>query len=473
MDIQKKFPLNCVSSQGSYHNVYSPNDNALLSKVQYLAKEDLTQLKKVIQKSQDKVISLSSKKRSEYLQKISQSILEKKSWWARLIAIDGGKPLKDALVEVERASKTFSLAAKQALSEEKEYFDFNENEGVSFLEPIGAVFAISAFNHPLNLMAHQFGCALASGNTTLFKSSPSTTLCAHYLELLLKELNIPPEVFLCINCENELIDEILKFEFIEFVTFIGAEKIGWQLREKVCPGVRLNLEHGGMASSIITSSANLETALNKTLKSCFYHAGQVCISTQHLFIHQNLYEDFKLQFCGKVKNLKVDNALNPETDLGPLIHEGHFKRISELIQDALQNKAQLLCGGEGQTQDGFYYQPTVIENLSENARLNHEEAFGPVVCLHSYRNEEIVLQRLQKSPYHFSHSIFTEDVRLANELIGKVPSMVVAINEGTAKRYDEMPFGGHRHSGLGLGGIKYLVKEMSRTKLVISPKQFL
>ena len=95
------------------------------------------------------------------------------------------------------------------------------------------------------------------------------------------------------------------------------------------------------------------------------------------------------------------------------------------------------------------------------------------MCLHSYRNEEIVLQRLQKSPYHFSHSIFTEDVRLANELIGKVPSMVVAINEGTAKRYDEMPFGGHRHSGLGLGGIKYLVKEMSRTKLVISPKQFL
>jgi len=472
IELPTNFPLRFTQSSGSYKELNSPNDQNLLSRIQYATKQDIEFLLAKLPTAQSKIESIPGFVRSQILKKAASLILDKQEFFSKLIATEGGKPLKDARIEVERAVHTLNLCAEEALRIGGEVLPMERNRfGLNHFsytqhEPIGPVLAISAFNHPLNLISHQVGCALASGNIIALKPAPSTPLTAYYFEDALKEAGLPEDILFIVQAEIPEIEQLISSSHIAYVTFIGSAKVGWNLQKIIAPGTRLNLEHGGIAPAIVRADAVLETASAALVKGSFYHAGQVCISTQRIFVQKSIYSKFKDLFIKKTKQLKTGDATSESTDVGPLIRVDEVRRIQAWIEEALNSGATLLCGNE-KLADGQYLTPTVLENVPHSAKLMCEEAFGPVVCIESYEDEDSLIDYLNESKYSFEACLFTQEINSSLHFAKKIKTMTMVINDHNAYRVDWMPFAGYRQSGLGMGGVKYMINEMVQLKQVI------
>jgi acyl-CoA reductase-like NAD-dependent aldehyde dehydrogenase len=472
IELPKNFPLRFTQSNGAYKELNSPNNQNLLSKIQYATKHDIDFLLTKLSTGQLKTESMPGFERSQILKKASSLILDKQEFFSKLIATEGGKPLQDARIEVERAVHTLNLCAEEALRIGGEVLPMERNRfGLNHFsytqhEPIGPVLAISAFNHPLNLISHQVGCALASGNSVVLKPAPSTPLTAYYFEDVLKEAGLPEDILFIVQAEIPEIQMLISSPHIAYVTFIGSAKVGWNLQKLIAPGTRLNLEHGGIAPAIVRDDAILEIAASALVKGSFYHAGQVCISTQRIFVHKNIYSKFKELFIKKTEQLKTGDATLESTDVGPLIRIDEVKRIQEWIEEALNLGATLLSGNE-RLANGHFLKPTILENVPHSTKLMCEEVFGPVVCIESYENEDSLIDYLNSSNYSFEACLFTQDINSSLYFAKKIKTMTMVINDHNAYRVDWMPFAGYRQSGLGMGGVKYMMNEMVQLKQVI------
>jgi acyl-CoA reductase-like NAD-dependent aldehyde dehydrogenase len=254
----------------------------------------------------------------------------------------------------------------------------------------------------------------------------------------------------------------------QFVSFIGSAKVGWDLRTRLAPGTRLALEHGGQAPALVWDDADLTKAIPALLRGAFYHAGQVCISTQKIYVHQNIWDAFCVAFVGSAKTLVVGDARDEHTDIGPLIRPAEKIRLQEWVSEARSLGANILLGD---TQDrGIYHMgPTILSHVPHSAKIWREEAFGPVVCLEVFSETESIWQELRENPFQFEAAIFTQDPVRIDEGIKNIAAMTVVVNDHTAWRVDAMPFGGHRQSGLGMGGVRYSVEEQTRLKQIILP----
>ncbi|MBY0518200.1 MAG: aldehyde dehydrogenase family protein [Bacteriovoracaceae bacterium] len=450
----------------------SPNDGQLLGTVEQITSQDVKFITTEILKGQKIQSTTAPHQRSMWLTSISKKIIENKEMLSLLIATEGGKPIKDARVEVERAALTFSLcaeAARSLTSPPTAIHQAASGDGkISFTlrEPIGPVLALSAFNHPLNLLAHQVGSALAAGCSVVFKPSPTTPYCGEWLADTLQEIGVPLNVAMICHAEVPQIEELIANPTFAYVSFIGAAKIGWSLRSKLAPGTRLALEHGGQAPAIVWDDADIDRAVNCLIKGSFYHAGQVCISTQKIFVHQKIWEKFTTAFVLKAKNLKVMDARKDESDIGPLIRESEKKRILSWIEEAKKSGAKVLLE-DSKDLGANFLGATILSHVSHENKIWKEEVFGPVVCLESFENLDSIYEDLSNNPYHFEAAVFTQNLNHSLEAIKKLPAMTVVVNDHTAWRVDAMPFGGHKLSGLGMGGVQWAIEEQTRLKQVI------
>lgn len=472
-EINQRYPLLFTKSNGKYQELHSPNDLKTISNIQLATTEDVTLLMNELRTFQKNFQKISKLEIACALKHIATRILEEKESFAHLIATEGGKPLKDALIEVERASLTFTLCAEEATRIHGEMIPMERSSAAlgkiafTMKEPIGPVLAISAFNHPLNLLAHQVGCALASGCVVVLKPSPGTPLNAYQLKRLFLETNLPSEVLTIVPCDIPEIEQMVANKVFGYVSFIGSAKVGWSLRSKLAPGTRLALEHGGIAPAIVCSDADIERSVKSLIKGAFYHAGQVCISTQRIFIHKNIQETFVRHFIEEVKKLKTQSATLPDTDVGPLIRPSEVVRIKSWIKEAVNFGAKLLVGNSSAGEHHQFLHPTVLFNVSEKSKLMNEEVFGPVVCINEFEDLDKLMESLNDTELIFESSIFTYDMSVFMKAVKTIPAMSLVINEHTAFRVDWMPFGGHKASGLGMGGVKYSIEEMTRTKQII------
>ncbi len=468
-----QFPINFKESQGDYRPLLSPNDQRLITEVQFAKPEDIDWLLTHLKNSQQKMNTLKAYERSTILRKTAEQIklnAEKLTW---LIATEGGKPLADAKVEVARAQNTFEICAEETLRLGGEQIPMERTAaGVGHLTfttrtPIGPVLAISAFNHPLNLLAHQVGCAIAAGCPVVIKPSPNTPLCAFKLEKYLIAAGLPSECCYVVNAEIPEIEKMVSSLEFSYVSFIGAARIGWSLRKILAPGSRLALEHGGQAPAIVTEDADLAKAIPALLKGSFYHAGQACISTQRIFVHESRYKSFLTQFIEETKKLKTADARDENTQVGPLIRPQEARRVLEWIHEAIQAGAKLECGAEKIELGEQYLTPAILSEVPRDVRLMTEEVFGPVVCVNSYSDEEELIHYLNTNDYIFESCVFTESLTTSMRLTQKLQAMTIVVNNHSAYRVDWMPFGGHKLSGLGMGGVKYSIEEMTRLKQII------
>ena len=415
---------------------------------------------------------LSPEKRAQILEALSQGIRERAEFLAELIAKEGGKPLLDARVEVARAATTVQLCAKAALEMgQLAEVDLGTTSAVggrratSRREPIGPVLAISAFNHPLNLIAHQAGSAIAAGCPFILKPALETPLCAEWFKNKLLELGWPSDLIRFSVAENSQVEIWARDPRVRFISFIGSARVGWHLRSVAAPGTRLALEHGGSAPVVVDDSADLETAIPQLIKGAFYHAGQVCVSVQRIYYAKNLEPEFLKRFTEAVDRLRVGDPLLEKTDVGPLIRARELTRLKEWIGEAVAQGAELLRGGAALANQCF--QPTVLWKAPQNAKVIQEEVFGPLVSLMPFGDLDEAIELANGVPWEFQAGIFSKKEDRVQKAIEGLRASAVLVNSATTFRTDAMPFGGRGPSGLGVGGIPYSVIEMTQDKLIV------
>ncbi len=461
-------------SEKNFIEVTSPSTGAALKKIPC----DSTQsIEKKIEACHDcynqQAPSLNIAARIKILEDVVAFMQQDYHELALLIASEGGKPLRDAYVETDRAKFGVKLAISHLMSHGitatplNTYSSSTRHEMTTTHAAIGPVIAVSAFNHPLNLVTHQIVSAFAAGCPCIIKPAADTPISCIRLVQLFEKAGLPPGwLDFIITEDNALAEKVVTDPRFAFFSFIGSAKVGWYLRSKLPPGTRCALEHGGIAPAFVDESADIHSAVKSLVSGAFYHAGQVCVSTQRIFIEQSVFQDFQEAFCRQVEELVVGNATNYGTQVGPLIRKREVDRIHDWVENAKMLGGNILIGGNPLSNQ--FYSPTVISNAPANAIINQQEAFGPVCSLMPYTDLDIQIQALNKEDYSFHSAVFSDSNHTIQRIYSGLQTGCLMVNEHTAFRHDAMTFAGLKQSGLGAGGMPKSIHHMQVEKLKIT-----
>ena len=413
--------------------------------------------------------------RGHSLLRAAEIVLSQKQGLADLIAWEGGKPLKDSIAEVERAAVTLRLCAEEAARLHGEQVPMHGTAAgqakisFSWRRPMLPQLAISAFNHPINLIAHQLGPALALGLPIVVKPALETPLSALVLEQILREAGLPADLFEVVVCEHAQAEWMARHPELQFLSFIGSAKVGWYLRSVAAAGVRVALEHGGTAPLVIAESADIKRLMPQLIKGGFYHSGQVCVSTQNVYIVKSRLSNFLEYLRPAVNRLRVGDPRHSETDCGPLIRSRDVERIDQWVREAVERGAELVTGGKTVGTQG--YAPTVLLNPDPSLRVVRDEVFGPVINVMVVESIDEAIQKNNASPWRFQAALWSNDINEALRYARRLDCKHCLINDSTAFRVDSMPFGGLGPSGLGTGGIYHAMREMTDECMVTFSSQ--
>ena len=405
------------------------------------------------------------------LRRLASLMEDERDRLSRLIAQEGGKPLTDAIIETSRAIDGVRNAAEELRAFAGRAIPMGVTAAstgrwaFTMKEPIGVVVAISAFNHPLNLIVHQVAPAIATGCPVIVKPAAATPLCCHEFVRLAHEAGLAEswcQTF--VTDDNVLAERLATDPRVAFLSFIGSARVGWHLRSRLAPGTRCALEHGGAAPAIVDRSADLGQVIEPMAKGGYYHAGQVCVSTQRIFVQADVQAEFVERFAARVAALRVGDPLSIDTEVGPLIHPREAERIESWIAEAAAGGARIL-GGERLSATTL--RPAVVVEPPEHAKLSREEVFGPVTCVYGFTKLDDAIARANSLPVAFQASIFTRDIGPALRAAERLDASAVMVNDHTAFRTDWMPFAGRRQSGYGIGGIPWSMREMTQEKMVV------
>ncbi|KFF02925.1 aldehyde dehydrogenase family protein [Flavobacterium reichenbachii] len=449
-----------------------PYDQSLVKELPLINKNDIENILITAQNLfNDQSNWIPAFKRIEILEKAASIMNDRSEELIHIAISEGGKPYKDSKAEILRAIKGVKLAAEHISQLKGEQIPMGLTEAsvnrIAFTskEPIGVVAAVSAFNHPLNLAVHQIATAVAAGCPVIFKPSSNTPLSGLALAEILKEAGLPEGWLQVVLCDNETAELLVTDSRIHFFSFIGSAKVGWSLKSKLAPGTRSALEHGGAAPVIVESDADFSEMIPDLVKGGFYHAGQVCVSVQKVYVNEEICDRFVEQFSEAVNKLIVGNPFDEKTDVGSLITPKEVNRVEEWVNEAIEEGAKLITGGKRISDTTF--QPTVLFNPSEDSKVSTNEIFGPVVCIYPFANREEAIKKANALEVHFQAAVFTKNIDIALDTTKKLNATAVMVNDNTAFRVDWMPFGGRDASGLGMGGISYTINDMTREKLFV------
>lgn len=452
--------------------VFSPYDQSKIGEVKkHSLEEVMTMLETAYSLFHNRERHLKSHQRIEVLNNLINLLKEEQKNLALLIAKEGGKPLVDSSFESIRAvsgvssaiAEIHNLGGKEIPMELTPASD--NRMAFTTKEPVGVVVAISAFNHPLNLLIHQIVPAIAAGCPIIIKPASTTPLtCLRFVELLHKA-GLPKEYCQAAICDPKIATTLATDSRVAFLNFIGSGAVGWELSKKLSPGTHYVLEHGGVAPVIVDEQVDITKIIPKLAKGGFYHAGQVCVSTQRIYIHKNIAEEFTKNFAKYVETLKVGDPTHEDTDIGPLIATKEVDRIESWVNEAVAQGATLITGGKRLSDTT--YAATILYDPPISTKLSQEEAFGPVVCIYPYQDRLEAIERANALPYTFQAAVFTDNINLAMDTVKRLYATSVMVNDHTAYRADWMPFGGRRSSGFGTGGIVDAIHDLSQDKLMI------
>jgi acyl-CoA reductase-like NAD-dependent aldehyde dehydrogenase len=333
-------------------------------------------------------------------------------------------------------------------------------------EPVGVVVAVSAFNHPLNLIVHQVAAAVAAGCPVIVKPAEDTPLsCLRFVQIL-RRAGLPPAWCQALmTIDNPTAEQLVTDARVAFFSFIGSARVGWMLRSKLAPGTRCALEHGGVAPVILTDDFDRELACAAILKGGFYHAGQVCVSVQRVYAPRRIAREFAADLAGRAAGLTVGDPTDPDTDVGPLIRPSEVQRVHDWVLEAVDGGGELLVGGD--PLGASCYPCTVVFDPSVDAKVSTAEIFGPVICVYPYDDLGDAIDAANSLPFAFQAAVFSRDIDVALRVYRRLDASAVMVNDHTAFRVDGMPFAGLRNSGLGVGGIPHTIADMQIEKMMV------
>jgi acyl-CoA reductase-like NAD-dependent aldehyde dehydrogenase len=412
---------------------------------------------------------LTPSQRHRLLRAVSEAIRRDAETLALTIAREGGKPLRDARVEVARAATTFELSAEEARRIGGEVVPIAGAEGAenrmafTVRMPVGVVAAISPFNFPLNLVAHKVGPAIAAGNTVVLKPSPLTPITAYLLCRLLAEAGAPPGLVNLVHGDTDVGEALTQDPRVDFFSFTGSPAVG--ARIKAAAGLRRTLlELGSNSANIVHEDADLATAAELLSRRAFANAGQVCISPQRLLVHRKVAEPFLDAFLTVTRGLKVGDPTDPETDIGPMISEEAARRAMAWIEEAVAAGAELLLAPR---REGAVLTPAVLTRVRPEMKVVCEEAFAPLVTVQTYETVDEAIALANDSKYGLQAGVFTRDLGVAMRFVNGLVVGGVIVNDTSSYRADLMPYGGVKMSGNGREGPRYAVEEMTELKTVV------
>ncbi|MFW6129416.1 MAG: aldehyde dehydrogenase family protein [Candidatus Aminicenantaceae bacterium] len=452
----------------NHKEIKNPFDQSLIGKIYFANKSQMENAITAASKTFSKTKKLSSYERGAALEYTSQTINKRREELARSITVASGKPIKSSLGEVDRAVNTFKIASEEAKRINGEIIPLDlspqtqDRWGLVRRFPVGVIGAITPFNFPLNLVAHKIAPAMASGNTVILRPSSQVSITAILLGEIINETSYPAGGINVVPCGYKVAENLISSDKVKMLTFTGSPSIGWELKKKAYKK-KITLELGGNAAVVIEPDANLEYALQRTLLGSFAYSGQICISIQRVFLHEDIYDDFMDKFIEKTKNLRMGNPLDEHTDIGPMINMQAAQKTEEWINEALENEARLLCGGK---REGTMFEPTVLINVKPELRISWLEAFSPVAVVYRYKDFTEALKNVNNSIYGLQAGIFTNDLNKAFQAYEMLDVGGVIINDIPTFRIDHMPYGGIKESGFGREGLKYAIEEMTELKLM-------
>jgi len=452
--------------------VTSPFDDSVVGSVPYGSVPEVEAALDLAQATfLDHKNALPKYKRIEILENVMKIMSSQVAELTKLCASEGGKPWMDSEVEVYRAINGVKLAIEALGAQEGKEIAMGHTASsanrmaYTFKEPIGVVAAISAFNHPLNLAIHQVIPAIAVGCSVIIKPATQTPMSAIRVIEILKEAGLPNGWAQAVVCDRKGGELLATSPKVNALTFIGSGKVGWYLNSKVANGTRVALEHGGVAPVIVDADADIDAMIPDLGKGGFYHAGQVCVSVQRVFVHESICDEVASKLSDYASKLVVGDQLDPKTEVGPLINNNEVNRVEEWVNEAVEKGGKILVGGKRISKS--CYEPTVILNPADDAIVSTKEVFGPVVIVYSYSDIEEAFDRANALDVSFQAAVFTKNIDTALKAVKRLNGTAVMVNDHTAFRVDWMPFGGAKASGLGLGGIHYSMEECCNQKMML------
>lgn len=415
---------------------------------------------------------LPCEKRVEILECTAQAMSAEAEELTINAAREGGKPLVDSRVEVAPAIDGIRLCVEHLRTQAGEEIPMGLNAAssnrlaVTRYEPSGVVVAVSAFNHPLNLIVHQVAPAVAVGCPVIVKPAGDTPLsCIRFVEIL-REAGLPePWCQVFVTKDRGAATQLVTDPRVSFFSFIGSPGVGWKLRSQLVPGTRCALKHGGAAPVIVAEDADLDEAIPLLATGGFYHAGQVCVSVQRVFAHESIARDVARRLAESAATMTTGDPTLPNTGIGPLIRPAEVERVESWVQGAVEAGAELVCGGQRLSESCFPC--TVLYDPPADSKVSQQEIFGPVICVYPYSQIDDAIARANALPFAFQAAVFTRDFDLAMRVYSRISASAVMVNDHTAFRADWMPFAGLKQSGLGTGGIAHTMEDMQIKKLLV------
>ena len=413
--------------------------------------------------------NLPAYERGAILRNISSGLKARREELGRLIAMEAGKPIRDALVEVDRATLTFRLGAEEA---ERIYGEVIPLDllassrgriGITQRFPIGPIAGISPFNFPLNLAAHKIAPAIASGNPIVLKPPSKDPLIMLTVAEIIQEAGAPAGSVSILPMTRELGDRMVADERFKLLSFTGSPSVGWRMKERAGKK-KVVLELGGNAGVIVDRSADLDWAVRRVLVGAFSYAGQVCISVQRMFVHEEVWDPFMERLVAGARTLKVGDPLDPQTDIGPMVDAKAAGRTQRWVDEAVAMGGKLLLGGTAQ---GTFFPPTILTDTPVSAQICSNEAFAPVVVAARFRDLGDAIRQVNDSFFGLQTGIFTNDLQASWRAFRELEVGGVIVNDVPTYRIDHMPYGGVKDSGLGREGLRWAIEDMTEVRIMV------
>lgn len=434
----------------------NPNTGEILKKFESYSKDqiDIALIKADSAFKSWKQLSVSQ--RCELLINFADLLRNKKQELAELITLEMGKINKQAIAEIVKCANTidyFAIHSKEFM--QVEYVQSTADKAMIYYEPMGVVFSIKPWNYPFWQVLSSASHILAGGNVILLKHSSYVSMCALKIEELFIEAGFPLGVFQTLIIDGNHASGLIANKIIKAVSFTGSEKTGRKIAEICAKNMKkFVLELGGSDSFIVFEDADIEKAVNTAISSRYMNAGQTCISAKRFIISQKIADEFINRFMILTKNIKIGDPSSPDTNIGPLIREQQIKILDKQVEDALSKGAKLILKGGKLIQNGFFYAPTIISDVTLDMKIMTEETFGPVVPFFIIKNEDEAIKISNASRYGLGASIWTKNIEKGEKIIKKLETGMAALN-GFFSPEPALPFGGIKCSGIGVEMSKY------------------
>lgn len=451
-------------------SVTNPFTNEIIGQIFCATEEDVHEAVEIA----DQVFHSTMKQMPAYersrILRVAADLLESRGEeFVTLLAMEAGKPVREGRVEVKRAVQVLRFASEGAKQIKGEQIPMDnaiggEHQiGFSKRVPLGVVAAITPFNFPLNLALHKIAPAIAAGNTVVLKPAEKTPLTAGLVYKIFQESGLPEGAFnIIMGPGSELGEVLVTHKLVKKVTFTGSGSVGWQIKN-LAYRKKVTLELGSNAPNIIFDDADLESAVSSIVRGGYTFAGQACVSVQRLYVQRGIYDSLAEQLVAAVQTLTPGDPLDEATMIGPMITEEAAIRAVAWVQEAVEQGADILCGG---TREGAMVAPTILANVQPSMKVVCAEVFAPIVSLIPFDSEEEVIRAANDSEYGLQAGVFTNDINRGFRMADRLETGGVWINEVSVLRYDHMPYGGVKMSGIGKEGIQYAIEDMTDIKFI-------